>query len=214
MFNGVPAACFPCGTALGATFDQRLLREAGVLMGREAIAKGAHVLLGPCINMQRSPLGGRGFESISEDPVLAGFAAAALVQGIESTGVVACIKHFVCNDQEHQRMLYNAVVTDRALREIYLKPFQIAQRDSKPSAYMTAYNKVNGTHASENPKLLRDILRGEWGRPLCHVGLVWNVLDHRSRCGRPGHRNARPDPVAKCEPQPCGLIWKTPSASR
>lgn len=163
MFNGVPAACFPCGTALGATFDQRLLHEAGILMGREAIAKGAHVLLGPCINMQRSPLGGRGFESISEDPILAGFAAAALVQGIESTGVVACIKHFVCNDQEHQRMLYNAVVTDRALREIYLKPFQIAQRDSKPSAYMTAYNKVNGTHASENPKLLRDILRGEWG---------------------------------------------------
>ena len=132
-------------------------------MGREAIAKGAHVLLGPCINMQRAPLGGRGFESLSEDPMLAGLGAAALVRGIEDTGVAACIKHFVCNDQEDQRTLYNAIVTNRALREIYLKPFQIAQRDSRPATYMTAYNKVNGTHASENTAILKDILRGEWG---------------------------------------------------
>jgi beta-glucosidase len=148
---------------MGSTFNQALLREAGELMGRETIAKGAHVLLGPCINMQRSPLGGRGFESLSEDPVVAGLGAAALIRGIEGTGVVACIKHFVCNDQEHQRTLYNAIVTDRALREIYLKPFQIATRDAPPAMYMTAYNKVNGTHASENPVLLQMILREEWG---------------------------------------------------
>lgn len=148
---------------MGATFDQALLREAGELMGRETIAKGAHVLLGPCINMQRSPMGGRGFESLSEDPVVAGLGAAAIIEGIEGTGVASCIKHFVCNDQEHQRTLYNAIVTDRALREIYLKPFQIATRDAKPATYMTAYNKVNGLHASENPILLKKILREEWG---------------------------------------------------
>lgn len=132
-------------------------------MGKEAIVKGAHVLLGPCINMQRSPLGGRGFESISEDPVLAGLGAAAMIEGIEKNEVAACIKRFVCNDQEHQRGLYDAKVTEKALREIYLKPFQIATRDASPSTYMTAYNKVNGTHVSENKRILQDILRGEWG---------------------------------------------------
>jgi beta-glucosidase len=132
-------------------------------MGRKYIAKGAHILLGPCINMQRSPLGGRGFESISEDPVLAGLAASAMIKGIEKNGIASCLKHFVCNDQKHQRTLYNAIVTDRALREIYLKPFQIATRDSKPSTYMTAYNKINKIHASENQKTLNEILRDKWG---------------------------------------------------
>lgn len=163
FFNGIPSACFPCGTALGATWNAELLREAGVLMGVEAHAKGAHVLLGPCINMQRSPLGGRGFESIGEDPVLAGNGAAALVSGIQSKGVAATIKHFVCNDQEDERMQYDARISERAFREIYLLPFQIALRDAYPQAFMTAYNKVNGTHVSENNHILKDILRGEWG---------------------------------------------------
>ncbi|USW58805.1 Putative glycoside hydrolase, family 3, glycoside hydrolase family 3 domain, immunoglobulin [Septoria linicola] len=163
FFNGVPAACLPCGTALGATWDVDLVREGGELMGREAIAKGASVLLGPTVNMQRSPLGGRGFESYSEDPVLAGNLAAASVAGIQSTGVAATLKHFVCNDLEDKRMSSNSIVSQRALREVYLMPFQIAQRDAKPWAYMTSYNLVNGTHASENPKLLQDILRSEWG---------------------------------------------------
>jgi beta-glucosidase len=131
-------------------------------MSDEAKAKGAHVILGPCINMQRGPLGGRGFESISEDPVLAGLGAAALTAGLQSDGVVACIKHFVCNDQEHQRSLYDAQVTQRALREIYLLPFQIAARYSNPGMFMTSYNKVNGIHASENKELLQTILRDEW----------------------------------------------------
>jgi beta-glucosidase len=157
------AACFPCGTALAATWDTDLIRRGGALQGEEAIAKGASILLGPTVNMQRSPLGGRGFESYSEDPVLAGAMGAAAVQGIQSKGVSATIKHFVCNDQEYERMSCDSVVSERALREIYLMPFQIVQRDAKPWCYMTAYNRVNGLHASEHPKLLRDILRGEWG---------------------------------------------------
>ncbi|KAF7563210.1 hypothetical protein G7046_g920 [Stylonectria norvegica] len=163
FFNGVPAACFPCGTGLGATFNQELLEEAGKKMGEEAIAKSAHVILGPTINMQRSPLGGRGFESIGEDPFLAGLGSAALIRGIQSTGVQATIKHFVCNDQEHKRQNVQSIVTERALREIYALPFQIAVRDSQPAAFMTAYNGVNGIFCSENPKLLDDMLRKEWG---------------------------------------------------
>ena len=113
--------------------------------------------------MQRSPLGGRGFESFSEDPFLAGAMSAATVQGIQSKGVAATIKHFACNDQEHERMGVDSIVSQRALREIYLMPFQIAQRDASPWCYMTAYNRINGLHCSENPKLLQAILRKEWG---------------------------------------------------
>ena len=113
--------------------------------------------------MQRGPLGGRGFESFSEDPYLAGSMGAATVNGIQSQGVSATIKHFVCNDQEHERQAVDSIVSERALREIYLMPFQIAQRDADPWCYMTSYNRVNGTHASEDPKLIKDILRKEWG---------------------------------------------------
>ncbi|KIX02398.1 uncharacterized protein Z518_08339 [Rhinocladiella mackenziei CBS 650.93] len=163
FFNGVPAACLPCGTGLAATWDTDLVKKGGALQGAEAIAKGASVILGPTTNMQRSPLGGRGFESFSEDPYLAGAMSAATVNGIQSTGVAATIKHYVCNDQEDQRQAVDSILTERALREIYLMPFMIAQRDSKPDCFMTAYNKVNGTHASENPRLIKDVLRGEWG---------------------------------------------------
>ena len=163
FFNGVKAACFPCGTGLGATFNLPLLREAGEKMGDEAKAKGAHVILGPTINMQRAPVGGRGFESLSEDPVLAGLGAAAIVNGIQSTDIQATIKHFVCNDQEHKRNAVQAIVTDRALRELYALPFQLVVRDSRPGAFMTAYNGVNGTYCSESPELLDKILRKEWG---------------------------------------------------
>jgi beta-glucosidase len=163
FFNSVPAACFPCGTALGSTFNQELLEEAGKTMGEEAKAKSAHVILGPTINMQRSPLGGRGFESIGEDPFLAGLGAAALIRGIQSTGIQATIKHFLCNDQEDQRMGVLSILTERALREIYALPFQLTVRDSQPGAFMTAYNGINGVFCSENPKYLRDMLRKEWG---------------------------------------------------
>lgn len=132
-------------------------------MGEEARAKSAHAILGPTINMQRSPLGGRGFESIGEDPFLAGLGAAALIRGIQSTGVQATIKHFLCNDQEDKRMGVHSIVTERALREIYALPFQLTVRDSRPGAFMTAYNGINGTFVSENPKYLDEMLRKEWG---------------------------------------------------
>ena len=111
FFNGVPAACLPCGTSLAATWDTKLIHQGGQLQGREAIAKGASVILGPTTNMQRSPLGGRGFESFSEDPVLAGKLAAAAIRGIQSRGVGATIKHFVCNDQENQRQAADSIFT-------------------------------------------------------------------------------------------------------
>jgi len=132
-------------------------------MAKEAVAKGVHVLLAPTINMQRGPLGGRGFESISEDPVLAGLAAAALINGIQSDGIVACIKHFVCNDQEHERNRVNVQITERALREIYLMPFMIAMKKANPGTLMSSYNKVNGEHVSESKRFLHDMIREEWG---------------------------------------------------
>ncbi|CAK7206644.1 beta-glucosidase [Sporothrix eucalyptigena] len=162
MFNGSPAACLPCGTALAATWDTALIQRGGELQADEAVAKGVSVILGPTVNTQRSPLGGRGFESFSEDPVLSGAMAAATVAGIQSRGVSATIKHFVCNDQEHERMKQDSRVSQRALREIYALPFQIALRDAKPWALMTSYNRVNGVHASEDPYLLKEVLRGEW----------------------------------------------------
>ncbi|KAH8902691.1 glycosyl hydrolase family 3 N terminal domain-containing protein [Coniochaeta sp. PMI_546] len=163
FFNGVRAACFPCGTALASTFDLPLLRRAGAAMAREAVAKGAHCILGPTVNTQRSPLGGRGFESLSEDPVLAGLAAGEMIAGIQGGGVQACIKHFVCNDQEHRRNAVQAVVSQRALREVYALPFQLAIKVGDPGAVMTGYNGVNGTYCSENRDLLEGLLRGEWG---------------------------------------------------
>ncbi|KAK1149694.1 hypothetical protein N8T08_005247 [Aspergillus melleus] len=163
FFGSVPSACLPCGTAIGATFDRDLALKVGHLLADEAKTKGAHVVLGPTINIARGPLGGRGFESYSEDPVLSGILAGHYCTGLQEKGIVATLKHFVCNDLEHQRMAINSIVTDRAMREIYLLPFMIAIAQGKPDAIMTAYNKVNGTHAAENPTLLRDILRGEWG---------------------------------------------------
>ncbi|KAL2010550.1 hypothetical protein VTN00DRAFT_6357 [Thermoascus crustaceus] len=163
FFNGVPAACLPCATGLGATWDTELLEKLGRLLGEEAKAKGAHVLLGPTINIQRSPLGGRGFESFSEDGVLSGTLAGYYCKGVQEEGIAATPKHFVCNDQEHERMAVNSIVTQRAMREIYLLPFQQALKICDAACIMTAYNKVNGLHASENKAIIDDILRKEWG---------------------------------------------------
>lgn len=162
FFNGVPAACFPCSTALGSTWDKELLERLGELLGDEAHAKGAHVVLGPTINIQRSPLGGRGFESFSEDGLLSGVLAGHLCKGLQSKGVAATLKHFVCNDQEHEWMAVDTIVTQRALREIYLFPFQQALKISRAACIITSYNKVNGKHASESREILGDILRNEW----------------------------------------------------
>ncbi|KDQ12273.1 glycoside hydrolase family 3 protein [Botryobasidium botryosum FD-172 SS1] len=162
-FLSIPAQCVPCATSLAATFDTELVKNVGEFLAEEAKTKSSTVLLAPTCNIQRSPLGGRAFESFSEDPHLSGFMAAAYVNGLQSHGVAATIKHFVANDQEHERTAAESVVSDRALREVYLYPFMLAQRDAGPWAYMTSYGRIGGIHCAENRDLLQGILRGEWG---------------------------------------------------
>ncbi|KAF5004879.1 hypothetical protein FDECE_8661 [Fusarium decemcellulare] len=162
FFDSTPSACLPCGTALGASWNIDLIYRLGQLLSDEAHAKGAHVLLGPTVNIQRGPLGGRGFESFSEDPILSGVLAGHYVRGMQKSGVSATMKHFACNDMESARMAVDIQVTERALREVYLLPFMIAVEMANPRVFMTAYNKVNGKHAPENDHLLQDILRDEW----------------------------------------------------
>ncbi|VTT72268.1 unnamed protein product [Fusarium fujikuroi] len=162
FFDSTPSSCLPCGTALGATWNTDLIHRLGQLLSDEAHAKGAHVLLGPTVNIQRGPLGGRGFESFSEDPILSGILAGNYVRGVQKNGVSATMKHFACNDMESARMAVDIQVTERALREVYLLPFMIAVEMASPRVFMTAYNKVNGTHAPDNHHLLQDILRDEW----------------------------------------------------
>ncbi|KAF9473031.1 hypothetical protein BDN70DRAFT_817828 [Pholiota conissans] len=164
FFMGTPAKCLPSSTALGATWDTQLVEEVGLkLLAEEAKLRAASIILAPTCNIQRNPLGGRSFESFSEDPFLSGHIAAAYVNGVQSGGVGTTIKHFVANDKENDRMAYDSILSPRALREVYLMPFMIAQKLAQPWAYMTAYNRVNGTHASENQFLLKQTLRGEWG---------------------------------------------------
>ncbi|KAJ1309318.1 hypothetical protein OPQ81_004979 [Rhizoctonia solani] len=165
FFEGVPGACFPGATGLAASWDLEYLHTVGKTIALDCKDKGAHVLLGPTVNIQRSPLGGRGFESYSEDPLLSGHMARAFIDGLQSEGVAATIKHFVANDSEFERMSISSEVSTRALREIYLRPFELACRETKNPAWalMTAYNRVNGVHASENKYLLDTILRKQWG---------------------------------------------------
>lgn len=138
------------------------MRRAGELLGEECLAKGAHIWLGPTMNIQRSPLGGRGFESFSEDPYLSGAIGTQMIIGCESTGVISTPKHFVGNDQEHERRAMDCIVTPRALREVYLRPFQMVARDAQPGALMTSYNKINGKHIADDPTYLQNLIRGEW----------------------------------------------------
>lgn len=163
FFKRTPASAIPNATCLGASWSTPLIEEAGTLLAAEAKARGAIALLAPTINIQRSPLGGRAFESFSEDPTLSGMIAAAYVNGLQNNGVCSVIKHFVANDQEHERNGQDSIVAPRPLREIYLRCFQIAEKHSRPGAYMTAYNKLNGVHCPEDKWLMQDLLRGEWG---------------------------------------------------
>ncbi|KAG7857027.1 hypothetical protein KL939_003812 [Ogataea angusta] len=162
-FNSTPTACIPSGAALASTWDGNLLFQTGELLDKEARAKGVHVILGPTANIQRVPLGGRGFESFSEDPYLSGILSAAYINGFQKTGLAATMKHYVGNDQEHERFSSNSVISQRALREIYLRPFEIAIKESKPKGIMTSYNRVNGVHVSEDRYLLTEILQNQWG---------------------------------------------------
>ena len=157
------ATCFPTASALAATWDPDLAREMGEALGVEARGLSVDVLLGPGLNIKRSPLCGRNFEYFSEDPILAGRMAAGLVEGIQSTGTAACPKHFAVNSQELRRMASDSIVDARTMREIYLTGFEIVCRTAKPRAIMSSYNLVNGVYAHENKHLLTDILRTEWG---------------------------------------------------
>ncbi|KAF2086574.1 glycoside hydrolase family 3 protein [Saccharata proteae CBS 121410] len=161
--NGTTAACFPASVCLAATWDTSLARSIGNALAEETRTKGAHVILAPTVCLHRHPLGGRNFESFSEDPLLAGTLAAEYIKGVQEKGVGATIKHFAANEQETQRFTVNETVSERALRELYLKPFEIAIKAAKPWAVMTAYNMVNGTHADSNEFLLKKVLRGDWG---------------------------------------------------
>lgn len=158
----LPATCFPTAATVAGSWDEELAREVGQALGEEAAALGVDVLLGPGLNIKRSPLCGRNFEYFSEDPYLSGKMAAAYVKGIQSQGVYACPKHFAVNSQELRRMAMDSVVDERTLREIYLTGFEIAVKEGGAKALMTSYNQVNGTYANENEHLLKEILRDEW----------------------------------------------------
>lgn len=158
-----PATCFPTNSAMAASWDTELVREVGKALAEECKALGVHVLLGPGINMKRSPLCGRNFEYYSEDPVLAGEMATAFVQGVQERGVGTSVKHYACNNQEFERMSINAEVDERTLREIYLPAFERVVKKAQPWTIMCAYNRINGVYGSEHRYLLTDILRDEWG---------------------------------------------------
>lgn len=161
--GGTPGVVVPAGITLGATWDVGLLNEVGSLLGTEARRKGAHVLLGPNVNLHRTPVGGRTFECYSEDPELSGALAASYVQGVQSHDVAVTVKHFVCNDTEIERMSVDVRVDDRTLRELYLRPFERAVKEGGAWGIMSAYNQVNGHFAAQHRGLLTDILRTEWG---------------------------------------------------
>ena len=181
--GGDPSTCIPCGTALGATWDPQLVEQLGSLVGREALDRGCRGLLAPTVNLHRSPLAGRNFECYSEDPLLSGRLASAYVKGVQSSGAFATVKHFVANEAEYERNAMSSVVDERSLRELYLVPFELAVREGGALAIMTAYNRLNGSWLTEQPRFLIDLLRGEWG----FEGLVMTdwfaVADGRTSLG-------------------------------
>ena len=161
--KSIPATCYPSAAGLANTWDEDLIYEMGEHLGLEAASEGVSVLLGPGVNIKRNPLCGRNFEYFSEDPYLSGKMASALIRGIQSNGISACVKHYAANSQELRRMTNDSVIDERALREIYLPAFEMAVKEGGVKCLMTSYNRVNGIYAHEHPHLLRDILYGEWG---------------------------------------------------
>lgn len=161
--RSVNTTCFPCGTLVACSWDKELQFEMGRALGYEGYNTGIDIILAPSMNIHRNPLGGRNFEYLSEDPYLTGKTAAAIVNGVQSEGLCATVKHFAVNNCEYYRRSNNSIVSERALREVYLKGFEIAVKESNPAFVMTSYNKLNGIHTSANKQLLRGVLRDEWG---------------------------------------------------
>ena len=163
IHHAIPSTCFPTAATTACSWDITLLQQVGQAIAKEAAAQNVSVLLGPGLNMKRNPLNGRNFEYYSEDPYLSGHMAAGFIRGVQSGGIAACPKHFAANNQEYMRFSSDSVMDDRTLREIYLKGFEIAVKQSNPKTIMTSYNKINGVYSSQNQWLLQDILRQEWG---------------------------------------------------
>ncbi|MGO4546250.1 beta-glucosidase [Paenibacillus sp. 2TAB23] len=179
FLDSVPATCFPSAAGVASSWDRELIEKMGQALGEECQAEDVAVLLGPGANIKRSPLCGRNFEYFSEDPFLSSEMAAQHIRGVQSQGVGTSLKHFAANNQEHRRMTSDSVIDERTLREIYLASFEGAVKKSQPWTVMCAYNKVNGTFASENDYLLTDILKNEWG----HEGFVvsdWGAVNERA----------------------------------
>ncbi|WP_137845486.1 glycoside hydrolase family 3 C-terminal domain-containing protein [Microbacterium sp. 2FI] len=176
--DSVPATCFPPAAGIGSSWDADLIERVGEALGTETAIEDVAVLLGPGINIKRSPLCGRNFEYLSEDPIVSGVLGAAIVRGIQSKGVGTSLKHFAANNQEHDRMRASSEVDERPLREIYLRGFQRVVEDAQPWTVMCSYNRINGVYASEDPWLLTQVLRDEWG----FEGLVvsdWGAVNER-----------------------------------
>ena len=178
VMKTLPATCFPCGSALAQSFDDELLEKVGKQIAIECRYFGVNALLGPAINIKRNPLCGRNFEYYSEDPYLSGHIASSFINGVQSQKVIACVKHYACNNLEKWRYTGDSIVDRRALNEIYLKSFEIAIKESNPGMVMTAYNQINGTFASENKYLLKDTLLGKWNYK-CLTVTDWGGMVHR-----------------------------------
>jgi beta-glucosidase len=161
--DSIPSTCYPAPCLTACSWDPELLKEMGQSLGRECVEQKTDIILAPGVNIKRNPLCGRNFEYLSEDPLLAGKMAAGFITGVQSQGVGVSLKHFACNNQEYRRFNYSAEVDQRALREIYLKPFEIAIKEANPWTVMCSYNKINGVYSSDNDWLLKDVLRKEWG---------------------------------------------------
>lgn len=176
--DSIKAVCFPTGCTSACSFDRDLIYRLGEALGLECQAENVSVILGPSVNIKRSPLGGRNFEYFSEDPYLSSQMAIHHIKGVQSQGVGASIKHFVANNQEERRMTVNSILDERTLREIYLPSFELAVKEAKPWTVMTSYNRLNGTYTSEDSRLLTDILRKEWGFD-GYVVSDWGAVNNR-----------------------------------
>ncbi|MEN8906270.1 MAG: glycoside hydrolase family 3 C-terminal domain-containing protein [Clostridiales bacterium] len=192
-FNeSIKAVCFPTGSAIGSSFDKELINELGKELAIECQAENVSIILGPAVNIKRSPLCGRNFEYLSEDPYLTSSLATSYIKGVQSKNVGTSLKHFLANNQEHRRMTSSSEVDERTLREIYLAAFEDVVKKAKPWTVMCSYNRINGTYASENKRFLTDILRKEWG----FDGFVvsdWGAVNDRVKSLKAGLQLEMPD---------------------